>query len=413
MSSAPSQKEMPPNFVTRITIATPCGELVVTLSVPISPPQSSIRFDPRTGEQIMSPAIMFLHSNSTSSQLFRDWHFPPASTGDDAENVTGQKVTASPQPPLCATHRLIAFDLPGHGDSPNAPLPAPHYSVPSYAQAALAILNYLEITQVILLGGSLGGHVGVELIPLLNPPGVPKGQRRLLGLCISGTPPWPLGSPSVGFKGWSGGGSEVDAEGKGNGNGEGEGKDEMNTPIAGREGLGDEELLYFIRGIIGKERTEAGERPGWLLADIRRTHGRARKEMWEAACSTEHGLDQRAVVEDQEYKDVPIAVINGAEEEVVDLDYLDGIKWANLWCLEKEGEEGEEGEEGLVKSMADTATRAGEEEREKKEKEGKEERKRKCIRLPGLGHTPFVEDFHGYNKIFSAFVAECVHNALA
>ena len=63
-----------------------------------------------------------------------------------------------------------------------------------YADLAVSILQHLGIQTVVVLGWSLGGHVAIELIPLL-----PRGILK--GIMITGTPP-ALGFDQVnrGFK---------------------------------------------------------------------------------------------------------------------------------------------------------------------------------------------------------------------
>jgi pimeloyl-ACP methyl ester carboxylesterase len=61
-------------------------------------------------------------------------------------------------------YRMIAIDLPGHGDSSNAFDPARTYSIAGYADLALEVLEKLDIDQAAVLGCSLGGHVAFEMI---------------------------------------------------------------------------------------------------------------------------------------------------------------------------------------------------------------------------------------------------------
>ncbi|KAL1633721.1 hypothetical protein SLS58_010985 [Diplodia intermedia] len=61
---------------------------------------------------------------------------------------------------------------------------------------------------------------------------------------------------------------------------------------------------------------------------------------------------------------VPCAVVNGADEPFVNLDYLDGLAYRNLW-------------------------------------EGR------CHRLPGLGHAPFWEQPEAFLPYWERFVGDC------
>jgi len=78
------------------------------------------------------------------------------------------------------THRLIAFDLPGHGVSENAD-PETAYNVSAYADVAEDVLNVLDVSKPLVLGWSLGGYVGLELTA--------RDPGAYAGLCITGTSP--------------------------------------------------------------------------------------------------------------------------------------------------------------------------------------------------------------------------------
>src|SRR5438552_13821633 len=77
-------------------------------------------------------------------------------------------------------HRLIAFDLPGHGASSDAVEPEKTYSLPGYADLTIAILDALRVDKIAIYGWSLGGYIAME---------VAARFPRLAGLMISGAPP--------------------------------------------------------------------------------------------------------------------------------------------------------------------------------------------------------------------------------
>ena len=62
---------------------------------------------------------------------------------------------------LAPTHRAIALDLPGFGDSVK-PLRAP-YHAPYFAGAVVALMDALELRRPDLVGNSLGGRVAIEV----------------------------------------------------------------------------------------------------------------------------------------------------------------------------------------------------------------------------------------------------------
>ena len=95
--------------------------------------------------------LLLIHGNSSCRGAFRN-------------QMNGQ---------LAESHRMIAFDLPGHGESSDAPDPLWTYTRPGLASAAVELLGKLAITECAVFGWSLGGHIGIELLHLL--PGLRGG----------------------------------------------------------------------------------------------------------------------------------------------------------------------------------------------------------------------------------------------
>src|SRR3984893_13416810 len=87
--------------------------------------------------------VLLIHGNSSCRGVFRN-------------QLQGR---------LAENHRLIAFDLPGHGQSSNAPDPTRSYTRPGFADAAVELLEKLGVTEAIVIGWSLGGHIGIEMVP--------------------------------------------------------------------------------------------------------------------------------------------------------------------------------------------------------------------------------------------------------
>lgn len=76
-------------------------------------------------------------------------------------------------------YRLLALDLPGHGQS--AAATPKHYSFAGYADALVDFIERLQLEDYLIVGHSLGGHAALEALPRL--PG-------LRGLCLIGAPPF-------------------------------------------------------------------------------------------------------------------------------------------------------------------------------------------------------------------------------
>ena len=102
--------------------------------------------------------VLLIHGNSSCRQVFRH----------QLEGGLGNR------------YRMIAMDLPGHGDSENARDPQESYTQPAYAEAAVDVLRACGAENAVILGWSLGGHIGIELISRLP---------DMRALTFSGTPP--------------------------------------------------------------------------------------------------------------------------------------------------------------------------------------------------------------------------------
>jgi pimeloyl-ACP methyl ester carboxylesterase len=219
---------------------------------------------------------------------------------------------------IANNHRFIAFDLPGHGQSSNAPDPERSYTRPGLADAAVELLDALGVTEAIVFGWSLGGHIGIEMISRF------PGMR---GLMITGAPPVGRNNMAQGFKA------------------------SPQTGVAGKQELSNADINAFVKGIFG-ESAEV-----FLRHAVARTDGRFRKRLFEAARAGA-GVDQRLTVE---ISPVPVAVVNGGEDRLVNLDYFDTVAYANLW-------------------------------------------EARCHRLIGLGHAPFWEAPGDFDPVLERFL---------
>ena len=86
------------------------------------------------------PAVMLIHGNSASSQTFKA----------QVMGKFGQK------------YRVVAMDLPGHGESDQAVAPEKTYHMPGYAAVVAGVAQKLGLTGGVFVGWSLGGHVVLE-----------------------------------------------------------------------------------------------------------------------------------------------------------------------------------------------------------------------------------------------------------
>jgi pimeloyl-ACP methyl ester carboxylesterase len=191
-----------------------------------------------------------------------------------------------------STYQCIAMDLPGHGRSGNAVNPEQTYTMGGYADVALEIMELLNIKNFAVLGWSLGGHIGIEMMSRSN---------QIAGLLISGTPPISKDPADMAN-------AFLPSE---------------HRDFTDQETLSDEEADLYARATCGPEATFEN----FLGEAVRRTDGRARRIMMEAALSG-LGTDQRQVVE---HDPTPLAIVNGADEPFVNNTYLKLIDYKNLW----------------------------------------------------------------------------------
>ncbi|MFO8020829.1 MAG: alpha/beta hydrolase [Perlabentimonas sp.] len=106
--------------------------------------------------------ILFIHGNSLSASLFQH------QLNDPALNQ----------------YRIVAADLPGHGASAKSDNPDQDYGVLSFIDMLRSLVMELNLNNIVLVGHSLGGHIAIHLLPLLQESGV-----NVKGIVIMGTPP--------------------------------------------------------------------------------------------------------------------------------------------------------------------------------------------------------------------------------
>jgi pimeloyl-ACP methyl ester carboxylesterase len=247
------------------------------------------------------PAAVLIHGNSSSSRAF-------------SRQLDG---------PLGKRFRLVAVDLPGHGGSDDARDPSA-YSLSGHARAVRTVVDALGLGDALFVGWSLGGHVALEMAPDL---------KTARGFMIFGAP-----------------------------------------PLTSRETMGEAFFpnpamqFSFQKSLDGGEasaylasffRPRFIEIPAFFLKDIERTDGRARSGL--AANAANGGYrDEVAVVRDLK---VPLAVLHGADEQIVNGRYLASLVMPTLW-------------RGAVQT------------------------------IPGAGHAPQWETPEAFDALLEAFVAE-------
>ncbi|OTA18794.1 epoxide hydrolase [Xenorhabdus beddingii] len=241
--------------------------------------------------------VLLIHGNSSCKEVFRH----------QINQLKGK-------------YRVLALDLPGHGLSSNASEPRQAYSMPGYANTVIEVLEKLGINRVVVFGWSLGGHIGLEMLALFP---------KMIGLMICGTPPVSVGADNV-AKGFRPG-----------------------VGLAGKAEFTEEDVKNFVSDTYG---ANAPHEP-FLVEAVIRTDGLARQYMFEAFLSPQ-ATDQKLLAEASE---VPLAIVNGADDPYINFDYIHGLNYQNLW-------------------------------------------RRRVFNLSGVGHAPFWESPELFNPILVEFL---------
>ncbi|MDA4847649.1 alpha/beta fold hydrolase [Hoeflea poritis] len=216
------------------------------------------------------PPVLMIHGNSSCKEVFRN-------------QLDGQ---------IGAAYRCIAMDLPGHGASQNAANPEKTYSMPGYAEAAIELMRELGHDRYAMLGWSLGGHIGLEMLTRTD---------AISGLMITGSPPVGRGEEqlSAGF---------LPSEHMG---------------LAGQRDFSEAEIDAYARATCG---INAPFEP-FLREAVARTDGNAREMMLGSFVRGVGANQQEAAVNAA----VPLAIVNGGAEPFVNNEFVAALTYRNLW----------------------------------------------------------------------------------
>lgn len=212
--------------------------------------------------------VVFIHGNSICRDVFRNQF----------------------ETTLATTQRIIAIDLPGHGQSDDALEPRRAYTIPGYAATLIEALRSLDITRAALIGWSLGGHISLEMV----------GQGfDAAGAMLIGAPPIRRGILGMarGFQ------------------------TRFDLLLATKGVLREQEISRFARVCVGEKHAAQ------FHDVIARADPHARQILGRGLMAG-LGVDQRWAVESLP---TPIAIVNGSEEPFARLDYVASISYESLW----------------------------------------------------------------------------------
>jgi pimeloyl-ACP methyl ester carboxylesterase len=213
--------------------------------------------------------VIFVHGNSSSASTWL-----PVLTGSFGQQF-----------------RCLALDLPGHGQSEPA-RDQSDYSLPGYAAVVAGFARTLGATDAVVVGWSLGGQIAMEVAPALPDAG---------GFVIFGAPP--VASPAQMAEAF------------------------LPNPAASAiftASASESEVKLLVRSYTAPGSTlDTGE----FVSDFLATDGAARTALGSSAGEGRFA-DEIAIVMGLHQ---PLAILQGADEQFVSLDYLRKLSIPALW----------------------------------------------------------------------------------
>lgn len=189
------------------------------------------------------------------------------------------------------SNRVLALDLPGHGKSSAAANPETTYCLGGYACVVVEVVQRLHLERPVLVGWSLGGHVALEAAQHLP---------EAAGFFIYGTPPF--GIPPAWDQAFL---------------------PNPNFAAAFSPSISEEQAGIVARALV---RPGADAPPSFCEAMLN-TDGRAR-HLLGASLNAMNYTDEVQIVANMRS---PLAIVHGAEDQFVNLDYLKGLTVPSLW----------------------------------------------------------------------------------
>ncbi len=216
------------------------------------------------------PAVLFVHGNSASGRAFQR----------QLDSPLGEKF------------RLVAIDLPGHGQSEKAPNPQATYTLPGYANIVSEVVDKLGLYEAVFVGWSLGGHVVLEAADQL---------AKASGFVIHGTPP--LGFPPAMERAFF---------------------PHPAMAAAFKADLSQDEMDAFITASL---KPGVSDLPDSFKSDMRQADGQARAIIGGSLTPGGYKDEVEAVAN----LSTPLAILHGEQEQLVNGDYFSDLTIPTLW----------------------------------------------------------------------------------
>lgn len=214
--------------------------------------------------------LVFIHGNSLSKQIF----------------------TPQLDSSLVQRYRLVAIDLPGHGESSHLTADGT-YTIELFTSIIAGCWQSLKCQGGILIGHSLGGHLIIQSVPII--------ERGLGGMMIFGTPPLSL-PPRM-------------AEAF------------LPNPaltLAFQEEVSQQEMEQRDQACFS---TAIGKPPAFFQDDFRRTDPKLRGHLG-CCLNTLAFRDETEIIKTLH---CPIAILHGQADALCNMRYLQGLDTPSLW----------------------------------------------------------------------------------
>ena len=224
--------------------------------------------------------LILLHGNSLSASLFKN----------QFEGDTLKK------------YRLIAPELPGHGNSTRSSNPENDYGVMRFISILKAFIDKLSLKEFALFGHSLGGHIAINLLPHFN---------NCKGFIALGTPP--LKSPSNPHEAF------------------------LPSPFVGlgfKPDLTDEEKRMLAAGFLAEIHPELDS----VIEAISNADPLVRSYIGKSI-TDDKSSDETAIIKNKG-KEIKIALLAGENDKLINLSYIESLSlplWKDTPLILKNG----------------------------------------------------------------------------